>query len=108
MSDQEISVSLEHAAISVAVEAQAGVDGGSPDDVKALFSSAKQNGINVIRFFPFGILEKFTLQTAPGEERTERCKRKGSFVEVKISLERFVLLDEWQSCQRLAEIGRQG
>lgn len=55
-----------HIISSIAVEAEAGAYGGSPNDVKALFSSAKQNGINVIRFFPFGILETFTLQTAPG------------------------------------------
>ena len=50
-----------------AVEAEAGVDGGSPQDVRNLFASAKEGGINVIRFFPFGILDKFTLQTSPGK-----------------------------------------
>jgi len=48
------------------VEAQAGVEGGSPDDVEKMFSTAQENGLNIIRFFPFGILSTFTLQTAPG------------------------------------------
>jgi glycopeptide antibiotics resistance protein len=37
--------------------------------VKKLFSTAKENGLNIIRFFPFGILETFTLQTAPGKQK---------------------------------------
>ena len=48
------------------MEAQAGVYGGTPADVKEMFATARENGLNIIRFFPFGILEQFTLQTAPG------------------------------------------
>jgi len=43
------------------------VEGGSPDDVEKMFSTAQENGLNIIRFFPFGILSTFTLQTAPGK-----------------------------------------
>ena len=56
--------------MSIAVEAEAGVYGGTPGDVTKMFASARENGINVIRFFPFGILSQFTLQTAPGTIRT--------------------------------------
>lgn len=49
------------------VEAEAGLYGGSPTDVKNMFASAQNYGINVIRFFPFGVFSDFTLQTAPGE-----------------------------------------
>ena len=51
-----------------------------------MFTSVKQNGINVIRFFPFGILGTFTLQTAPGtcnklkiKARRLTCERQTRF-----------------------------
>ena len=51
----------------LAVDSQAGVS-GSPADVDKLFSIAKQNGLNSIRFFPFGILGNFKLINSPGKD----------------------------------------
>ena len=39
---------------------------GSSADVSKLFQSAKAEGINLIRFFPFGISSDIQLQTSPG------------------------------------------
>lgn len=47
------------------LEASAGVV-GSPEDVAKMFQTAKAQGINLIRFFPFGASSAFQLQTSPG------------------------------------------
>ena len=56
----------EPAALLQVVEAAAGVDDGSASAISQLFSTAKTAGINVVRFFPFGIEPSFTLEPSPG------------------------------------------
>lgn len=50
------------------LEASAGAVGSSADVAK-MFQSAKAEGINLIRFFPFGISSDIQLQTGPGNFR---------------------------------------
>lgn len=48
------------------LESEAGVV-GSPSDVANMFTAANAAGINLIRFFPYGVWSTFKLQTAPGD-----------------------------------------
>lgn len=52
---------------------------GSRDEVDNLFSSAKSQGLNVIRLFAFGVGTSLTLQTSPGKFSVNSIAHQGCF-----------------------------